>query len=191
MAQVNNFVLTSEVACVNSVQTIVSNTAWINLASAAANVQNGNTFRVSIAGVTPAYSNGSTQFAPGTVVQIAVGPNGNAADPILASVSIPGSLFGSQSWTAEALLTCRKNATLSGGANANTQWAASVLSSPVSNPSGFGFVSQSILNPAANGVANVQLSGTANAANITVLVTAAAGVNASALVEQLVISQVN
>lgn len=188
---ISSEVLANSLGATGNVLSIVSNTAQVNLAAAAANTQNGNVFRVSVAGVTPSLVFGSESNLPSVILAIAIGANGNAQDQIVCQGIIPASPAGA--WSADAILTCRKNATFGGTANANTLWTA-VLTN-ISSPAPFFGPAEVVLSgPTTNGAINVQLSNgatayTSNLANITVLAAVNTGQNANTLVESLIINQ--
>lgn len=180
-------VIAAEVACVNSVQTIVSNTFAVANTSA-----NGTAFRVSIAGVSPPGQVNVQGIAPGVVLSLLVGSNGNLADPVILSTGIPAQPGGQ--FAAEYLVTLRANGAGIGsaGANANTVWTAACLTP---NPFyGYGQALQTLVAiaaPSSNGApANVVITSNAVFCNITVAAQAASGVNAVSLIETSVISQV-
>jgi len=187
---ISSEVLANSLGATGNALTIVSNTAQVNLSAAGANTQNGNVFRVSIAGITPPVVLGSGSNYPSVVLAIAIGANGNAQDQIVVQGVVPPGPSGV--WSADAILTCRKNATFSGGANANTQWVG-VLTN-ISSPAPFFGPAEVLLSaPTANGALNVALGNgaayTSNLANITVLAAVNTGANANTLIESLIINQ--
>jgi hypothetical protein len=172
--------------------TVVATAGQINLAAAAANTQNGNVFRISVAGIVPPINFGSESVFPPVVLSVLVGANGNIADQVVGTVSLP-TYATNGVWSADAVLTCRKNSTFSGGTNANSQWVCVINN--ITNPIPYTQTPEiAISGVASNGAVNVSLQTaagayTSNLANISVAVGLNTSQNGNAFVESCIINQ--
>jgi len=172
--------------------TVISNTAQVNLGAAGANTQNGNVFRISVAGITPPIQYGSESIIPPVTLAILVGANGNLADQVVGTVTLP-SVGTTGAWSADAILTCRKNTTFSGGTNANSQWVCVINN--ITNPIPYTQQAEVVISgPTTNGAINVSTQTaagayTSNLANISVAVGLNTSQNGNTFVESLIINQ--
>ena len=184
--------LANSLGATGNALTVVATAGAINLAAAAANTQNGNVFRISVAGITPPIQFGSESIYPPVVLSVLVGANGNIADQVVGTVTLP-SVGTTGAWSADAILTCRKNATFSGGTNANTQWVCVINN--ITNPIPYTQQSEVVLSgPSSNGAVNVSLQTaagayTSNLANISVAVGLNTSQNGNTFVESCIINQ--
>lgn len=170
--------------------TVVSNTAQVNIGAAGANTQNGNVFTIHVAGVTPPINFGSEAIVPPITLAILVGANGNTADQTVASAVIPAGPGGV--WAADVFLTVRKNATFSGGSNANSSWVCVITD--ISNPVPYSSIPEVVMSGSAatNGAINVSTQTaagayTSNLANISIAVALNTTQNGNTFVESMVL----
>jgi hypothetical protein len=179
--------LANSIGATGGLFTILSNTFQLNVSSSA-NVANGQQYRISVAGINPPLLYGSESIQFPTTLQVAIGSNTNAADPVVCQTTLPVNALNG-TWAAEFLVTCRLNAA-GQGANGNTQWSVVCLGEQPQNSPFFNPSSIIINNGTANGISNVGVLSAANLVCLTVLGAANTGSNANSLVELCTISQV-
>jgi hypothetical protein len=181
---IKNEVLANSTGATGGLLTAVLTTG--NIANTQAN---GSTYNIVVGGITPAIQFGSESNYPATIVAVAIGANGNAADPIIVQANIPPNPQ-TGAWTADFLVTLRGNGA-GAGANANQVWSGISLNPLIPPITGAIIIPAVASSPATNGNVNVAMSSSivANSVNISVLVAASTGQNANSLVESAIVFQ--